>query len=349
MAQAKRVTTKSSGRYYFDANDQRYWSVTTILSDGIPKEALIQWSGNEAAKYTMNSLVSPLKATLNLLKDLDTASNGALVNSPDLHSRLRAAVAGFTDYTVADPPPYKSKDFYDSLITLMSNGVEKWEDIAYDQMRTAGNRTRDTAGRDGSKAHDLIEQYILTTHEGSEWDWTAKLDGENQNVHQIIARFQDFEREWEPDWEATELTVYNATAGYAGSLDFIARIPALGEGLTLGDFKTGRGVFPETALQMAAYRHAETASIAGNKATVAMPKTERAIVVHLRPDDENSYQNLHPTSYYEVIPMNTDDEVFEMFKYVAQVAWFTREGEAWQSKPITVEQARAAQFAESGE
>ena len=161
-------------------------------------------------------------------------------------------------------------------------------------------------------------------------------------MKQVIARFQDFEREWEPEWEATELTVFNATAGYAGSLDFIAHIPLLGEGLTLGDFKTGRGVFPETALQMAAYRHAEFVETAGHKASVPMPKTERSIVVHLRPDDDKSYQDKHPKSYYEVIPMNTDDEVFEMFKYVTQVAWFTREGSDWQSPPVTPEELKAS-------
>ena len=335
MAQAKRVTTKSSGRYYFDANDQRYWSVTTILGDGIPKKALTQWAGNEAAKYVMRELVNPLFA-LRVTAQVDEAGDVA-----------EFVEKFFNDFSYEDET-YKSKHFYTSLASLIASDDTNMQVMGYDQIRNASNRTRDTAGLDGSKAHDLIEKHILTVHEGSKWDWDESLATENRNVQQIIARFIEFEREWEPEWEASELTVFNAAAGYAGSLDFIARIPALGPGLTLGDFKTGRGVFPETALQMCAYRHAEFVEIAGHKASVPMPECERAVVVHMRPDDPNSYQGEHPESYYEIIPMNTGDEVFEMFKYVAQVAWFTREGSVWQYPPVTVEQAKAMQFAESG-
>ena len=340
MAQAKRVTTKSSGRYYFDANDQRYWSVTTILGDGIPKKALTQWAGNEAAKYVMRELVEPLRDVRRAL-----ASYESRTHDPDI---LGDAGNSFEDFSYEDET-YKSKHFYTSLASLIASDDTNMQVMGYDQIRNASNRTRDTAGRDGSKAHDLIEKHILTVHEGSKWDWDESLATENRNVQQIIARFIEFEREWEPEWEASELTVFNAAAGYAGSLDFIARIPALGPGLTLGDFKTGRGVFPETALQMCAYRHAEFVEIAGHKASVPMPECERAVVVHMRPDDPNSYQGEHPESYYEIIPMNTGDEVFEMFKYVAQVAWFTREGSVWQYPPVTVEQAKAMQFAEGAD
>lgn len=334
MAQAKRVTTKTSGRYYIDADGQRYWSVTTQLGDGVPKKALVQWAGNEAAQYVVDALKPTFERTLALLNDINLST--VYLNSDPLEEDLKRRISlAINTYTTTSALPGQ-----------LASGDEALLEEAYNFIRLANIRTRDTAGRDGTKAHDMIEQYILASHEGSSWDWSARLKDENKNVKQIIARFQDFERDWEPDWEATELTVYNATEGYAGSLDFIARIPALGDGLTLGDFKSGRGVFPETALQMAAYRHAETASVAGNKATVPMPQTERAIVVHMRPDDPNSYKGLHPDSYYEIIPMDTGEEVFNMFKYAAMVAYFTREGSKWQHDPITHEQAMAARFTE---
>jgi hypothetical protein len=343
MAQAKRVTTQNSGRYYFDADGQRYWSVTTILGDGIPKKALTQWAGNESAKYVMQQLAAPLREVRLALEEyLGVGERGTGVLT------LQESLALLTDESYENVT-YKSKDFFTSLATLLAHDDPGVQVTGYDQIRNASNRTRDTAGRDGSTAHDLIEKYILTAHEGSTWDWDVALEKRNDNVRQVIARFREFEQEWEPEWEATELTVFNPTAGYAGSLDFIARIPALGDGLTLGDFKTGRGVFAETAMQLAAYRHAEFAEIAGHKAAVPMPATERAIVVHLRPDDPNSYEGKHPKSYYEVIPMSTGDDVFDMFKYVAQVAWFTREGSIWQSDPITVEEAKAELFTQTGE
>ena len=344
MAVAKRVTTKNSGRYYVDADDQRYWSVTTILGDGIPKKALTQWAGNESAKYVMQQLAKPL-ASIRIA--LERSGYDDHIDSKYKSPTTADALALLSDMGYEDET-YKSKHFYTSLASLIATANPGMQVMGYDQIRNASNRTRDKAGTAGSKAHDLIEHYILTIAEGSSWDWTVALGGAIEPVKQIIARFQDFEREWEPEWEATELTVFNATAGYAGSLDFIAHIPLLGEGLTLGDFKTGRGVFPETALQMAAYRHAEFVETKGHKASVPMPKTERSIVVHLRPDDDKSYQDKHPKSYYEVIPMNTGDEVFEMFKYVTQVAWFTREGSDWQHPPVTVADLRAAAFVEGG-
>tara|TARA_R100000808_G_scaffold14688_1_gene34535 strand:- start:2461 stop:3459 length:999 start_codon:yes stop_codon:yes gene_type:complete len=331
MAVAKRVTTKNSGRYYIDANGQRYWSVTTILGDGIPKKALTQWAGNESAKYVMQQLAQPLR-------EIRT-----YVEQSEYLGELQDSVLPLLTDMGYENETYKSKNFYTSLASLIAHDDSNMQVTGYDQIRNASNRTRDKAGAAGSKAHDMIEEYILTVAEGSSWNWDVALGGADEPVKQIIARFQDFEREWEPEWEATELTVFNASAGYAGSLDFIAHIPLLGEGLTLGDFKTGRGVFPETALQMAAYRHAEFVETAGHKASVPMPETERSIVVHLRPDDDKSYQDKHPKSYYEIIPMNTDDEVFEMFKYVSQVAWFTREGNSWQHDPITIEQAQAGE------
>lgn len=340
----QQVTTKNQGRFYRDASGQEYWSVTTILKDGIPKNALTQWAGNESAKYVMQQLVSQLRSTRQFLEVLPT------LDSSTANVLLEAQTAHLSDFSF-DTTTYKSKKFYTSLASLIASDEDSWNVMAYDQIRNASNRTRDAAGADGSMAHKMIEAYILATSEGSKFDWDSALEhvNANSNVNQVIARFREFEEEWEPEYEATELTVFNPTAGYAGNLDFIAKIPALGEGLTLGDFKTGRGVFPETSMQMAAYRHAEFAEIRGGKMSVPMPKTERAVVVHLRPDDPGSYEGKHPKSYYEVVPMQTDEAVFDMFRYVTQVAWFTREGAAWQSDPITHEQAMADRFAEEGD
>jgi hypothetical protein len=116
------------------------------------------------------------------------------------------------------------------------------------------------------------------------------------------------------------LTVFNPEAGYAGTLDWVADIPALGEGLTLGDIKTGKGVYPETALQLAAYRHATFAESSRGQVSVDMPKTERAVVLHIRPTVDGK------PAYYELIPVQTDEETFNTFRYVTLVAYHSREG-----------------------
>jgi hypothetical protein len=54
----KRVDKMAFGKpthYYVDANGTRIPGVTTILSDGIPKPALINWAANATADYAVNN------------------------------------------------------------------------------------------------------------------------------------------------------------------------------------------------------------------------------------------------------------------------------------------------------
>jgi hypothetical protein len=50
----KRVDT-AKGHHYLDANRRRVPGVTTILSDGLPKAALINWAGNATAEYAVDN------------------------------------------------------------------------------------------------------------------------------------------------------------------------------------------------------------------------------------------------------------------------------------------------------
>lgn len=52
-APIRRVDTARS-HYYVDANGERVPGVTTILSEGIPKPALINWSANSTAAYAVD-------------------------------------------------------------------------------------------------------------------------------------------------------------------------------------------------------------------------------------------------------------------------------------------------------
>lgn len=44
----------AKGHYYVDADNQRVPGVTTILGDGLPKKALINWAANSTAEYTID-------------------------------------------------------------------------------------------------------------------------------------------------------------------------------------------------------------------------------------------------------------------------------------------------------
>lgn len=50
----RRVDT-AKGHYYRDADGNRVPGVTTIISKGVPKDALINWAGNATADYAVNN------------------------------------------------------------------------------------------------------------------------------------------------------------------------------------------------------------------------------------------------------------------------------------------------------
>lgn len=280
---------RPDGRKYFDGEGNEYWSVTTLLSGGVPKQNLIPWAAAQASHSMVEELAIPAQATRQLLIDIKEAENSADIQEA-VWERLEKALTNYNDR--------------DIVLGQLASGVKTHVEKGRKFVSNAHKRTRDAAADAGTEAHKAIERHILGEPVG-ELGELAQASFEN---------FLEFEKQLEPRWEASELTVFNPTAKYAGTLDFIAEIPALGEGLTLGDIKTGKGVYLEVALQLAAYRFAEFATTAHNNEKVDMPKTERAVVLHLRPDS------------WELVPVQADTEAFQMFLHVSNVAWFTRRG-----------------------
>jgi len=124
-----------------------------------------------------------------------------------------------------------------------------------------------------------------------------------------LAQFARFLSDWAPEYEATEAVCANLSVGYAGTLDAIAKIPALGDGLLVLDYKTGKtGPYPEWALQVAAYHEAEWLWLKSGE-RVAMPAVAGAAVLRLRPE------------YYALHILESDvREVFPAFCAAAQLA-----------------------------
>ena len=164
------------------------------------------------------------------------------------------------------------------LERLLRSGDEQ---AAVDEIKGAPWGARDKAGEDGSAIHRAIERAIL--------------GGQPPTVTPAQApRYRQFERfctDHQPTWEASEATVYNRQHGYAGTLDAIC---VLGGRRLLLDVKTGKGVYPEAALQMAAYSRGEFIGLAGAGGGFGaqehpMPQIDGAVILHLRP---RSYQLL---------------------------------------------------------
>ena len=174
----------------------------------------------------------------------------------------------------------------------------------------------------GTAVHDAVEHYALT---GTRPD----VDDE---VAPFLDRFDEWAQLWQPEYVAAEAAVYNKTYGYAGTLDAIAVIDGQ---QVLMDYKTSKrsigsdgkptGPYPEAALQLAAYRHAEIMAVWKARRfekfrrryyllnrdeeaiAVPMPKLDGSVVLHITPEHADLY------------PVRTDDAVFEKFLHTIEV------------------------------
>lgn len=182
------------------------------------------------------------------------------------------------------------------------------------EMRTwiqhAAERKRDTAADLGTLIHALLEARILGQP-------TPPLTDEEQPW---VEAFDRFLNDWQPEYEATELTVANPEKGYAGTLDAIARIPALcGQEVVLADYKTGKNVYPEVGLQLAAYRRCPVGWTRPAGIEVAPPASTAGAVIHLRP----KHMPNGTARGYSVRRVLTTDDVYEAFLAAQVIARHT--------------------------
>jgi len=167
-------------------------------------------------------------------------------------------------------------------------------------VKNAANRNRDRAANVGTSVHQAIEALILDKPMP---DWDEQIAGH-------MDQFLEFVKDFDVTFEAAEAQAFSRSERYAGSFDFIGTIPKIGEVASgprvLGDVKTGKGIYPEVALQLAAYAHAEFVGMP-NGTEVPLPAVDCGVALHLRSDG------------YALVPVRIDDEVFKSFLYVREV------------------------------
>lgn len=164
----------------------------------------------------------------------------------------------------------------------------------------AAERKRDTAADLGSLIHSVLEARVLGAP-------TPELTDEQAP---FVDAFDRFLNDWQPEFEATELTVANVEHEYAGTLDLIARIPALFDTeIAVGDYKTGKKVYPEVGMQLAAYQRCPIGWTRPSGIEVTPPVTTCGVVVHIRP------KNMPGGTIrgYSIRKVLTTEPVFEAF------------------------------------
>lgn len=164
----------------------------------------------------------------------------------------------------------------------------------------------------------------------------ARFDGveaESKVIAKMLDQFDDWLQRFQPSYQATEVTVYSPTYGYAGTCDGFLTIDGV---RLIIDYKTsregydGRGnaktPYPEAALQLAAYRYAEHAAVwrprriekfrrryyllsdAERERAVPVPEVDAGAVIHLTPD------------HCEAFATRCDEKVHEAFLYVVEAS-----------------------------
>ncbi len=170
---------------------------------------------------------------------------------------------------------------------------------AVGMLTKAADVIRDKSATTGSDIHALAESITLG-HDVTVTEEQAPF----------VAAYRAWVSDFAPEFLAAEEMVCSETFGYAGTLDAICRIA--GE-TWLIDYKTSKGVYPETALQLAAYGRAEFIGRAGDPTRYALPEIDQYAVLHIRPEG------------YELVPFDVDG-AFEAFLAAKALAdWKARE------------------------
>ena len=149
-------------------------------------------------------------------------------------------------------------------------------DGAYQLLKKSPWSQRDRAAVSGTEVHDIIERLIL----GQQVDVPVA-------AQPYIDAWGKFVGDYGNNFEASEMTVYSLTHGYAGTADALLRV---GDRLGVCDWKTARGksyrkrkAYTAELLQVAAYANAEYALLPDGSAE-RLPTIDGGTVVALCDD-----------------------------------------------------------------
>lgn len=269
------------GRRFYTWRGESFWSVTELIGGGIPKYLHAHYA-KMAAELALEEI---------------------LARGP--HSRAQAIVRRGAR---AGRENVVERQARGELTSIKLHKLSE-RDLFLRWIKGAPDRHRDAAAAVGSAVHDEAEALVLqlarTDSElllaGAEIPpWPDHLAGYETS-------FRAWLTEWHPEFLATEATVFNRPQAYAGTLDAIIRIRA-GALLTavarhgqviplwlarldpqtwaivIVDYKAGRVVYPEVAVQLSAYSRGEFIGGADRQTEIPLPGPILAgAVLHITP------------------------------------------------------------------
>lgn len=212
-------------------------------------------------------------------------------------SRETLRLTRVTNATGAYPKPALAPWYAKVTAERAVGEIEHWQSLgspedAVAYIKRAPTDLRDRAADLGTHVHRMIES---RTKDGPIPVWPLPVQAH-------MERFEDFMDAHQPEFLMSEGKVANLTYRYAGTLDAVVR---LGGRTGVLDIKSSSGVWPEHALQLAAYARAEFAQIGAVEAP--LPEIEAGWILHIRPEG------------YRLHEANIGEDTFETFLALLEV------------------------------
>lgn len=280
-----------------DSDDVRLWSVTSLL-DVLGSEGLIFWACERVAEQ-------------------------AVAWADTLPQRLQ-------------------EDGYDQVVKQLrdSRFRARKDQLSDSKLGTCWHTAAEEYALSGARpTRDRLEQLVHAQAP----DGFEAVEAEAQVLARMLDQFDGWLQRFQPRYTATEVCVYSPTYGYAGTTDaFLQLDDADGQPVRfIADYKSTRKPwtrqgkakvpYPDTALQLAAYRHAELAAVWRPRRTeqfrrryYLLGEAERAMAVPV-PEVDGALQVTVTPEWCEAWPLRADHEVHRAFLHVLEVARFQNE------------------------
>jgi len=159
-------------------------------------------------------------------------------------------------------------------------GYDHWKDLAAEDavkwLTSMPNAQRDRAAERGTEIHGLVDAAGRSPDGGSGLPVS-------QEYADTLSAFAGFLEACGGSQSivSSEKAVLNLSEGYAGTFDLLMHKD---NELWLIDVKTGKGVYPDYALQLAGYGMAEHIALPNDPTLYPFPEPQRYGVLHLRPE-----------------------------------------------------------------
>jgi len=309
-----RVPKRSQGFYRDPITGQKYRSVTTILNQGVPKEALVFWAGDTVAQSALDNVPALVQA---IRRPTDRADMFDWLRRAHTRKKDERADVGSAVHTIIEchvlgtpiPSDLATDPEMAQYLAHFERFVHDWGVTFEASEMVVANPDELYAGTLDYlvRSAAIVEQLVAAGLLPADADRDVALMGDTKTGGEICTG------------DGRCIEVRPAAFKKSGCSQCLHTI---------------KGVYPEAGLQMSAYRAASTAWLRdGTK--VPMPPTHPVgIVLHLRPEG------------YLVHPALCDERVFDHFRYARRVAeWTSETSKAVLGQALTVPAPPPAQVA----